>query len=526
MARRRAPSRPPRALAGGRGRRSATAVLAREQAAVAAGIDLTGNNPSPTNIAAGLSTIEEKSLGNVAKSGHRPIEGLIGYGEAPPAPGCGRWTPRPTRRNPLTGFVAAGAQLVLFTTGVGNSYVSALAPTIKLSANPVACAGLGQQLDFDASAAFVGRQDLDEHGRGAAASALLDDRLRAGDLGGDPQGGRRGREPFRGRAVTDGARGRAAGQDADAIRLSPADNVATVLRADRGRRASAREVRRADHDRRRPRADPAVPQDRPGRDRGGVAGDQVRRPDRRGLDPDPGRVACPRPQHAERAGEGDGRRGSPERLRNDLRPDRDGFDWMTWDRKVALPPREFPARRARPRAASRPSRRTRFADQAYAHLFHKIVTGEFKEGEMLPSENELGAPFEISRPVVRQALQRLRSDGLIASRRGSGSFVQPRRPVDVSSADAAGKLRELLENLEFRTVIEPQAAFFAAAEAHRGRPRGDARRRERVRAGRGRRRPDRPPPRLQVSPRARDRDRKPPLRRGDPARSSTTSTTA
>ena len=62
----------------------------------------------------------------------------------------------------LTGFVAAGTQLILFTTGVGNSYVSALAPTIKVSANPQTCAALDQQLDFDASAAFLGRGGMDE----------------------------------------------------------------------------------------------------------------------------------------------------------------------------------------------------------------------------------------------------------------------------------------------------------------------------------------------------------------------------
>ncbi len=107
-------------------------------------------------------------------------------------------------------------------------------------------------------------------------------------------------------------------------------------------------------------------------------------------------------------------------------------------------------------------RRTRFADQAYTFLFHKIITGEFKEGGMLPSENELCTAFGISRPVVRQALQRLRSDGLIVSRRGSGSFVQPRRPVDMSDDYTARKLRELAENLEFRSVVEPKAAFFAS----------------------------------------------------------------
>ena len=137
-------------------------VLRRERAAVAAGIDLTGSNPSPTNVQAGLSSIEEKSLGNIAKSGSRPIEGLIAYGDAPPGPGLWAMDASASAPKSVTGFVVAGAQLVLFTTGVGNSYVSALAPTIKVSANPKTCVALGQQLDFDGSTAFLGRESLDE----------------------------------------------------------------------------------------------------------------------------------------------------------------------------------------------------------------------------------------------------------------------------------------------------------------------------------------------------------------------------
>jgi altronate dehydratase large subunit len=143
------------------------AVAARESAAVAAGIDLMGNNPSPTNIAAGLSSIEEKSLGNIAKSGSGPIEGVIGYAVAPPAPGLWVMDAPAYAPESVTGFVAAGAQIILFTTGVGNSYVSLLAPTLKLSANPEACARLPEQLDFDASAAFAGREIMV-----AAADAL------------------------------------------------------------------------------------------------------------------------------------------------------------------------------------------------------------------------------------------------------------------------------------------------------------------------------------------------------------------
>jgi len=143
------------------------AVARREQAAVTSGMDLLGNNPGPTNVAAGLSTIEEKSLGGIAKGGAAPIRGLVDIAEAPPGPGLYVMDAPAYAPESVTGFVAAGTQIVLFTTGVGNSFVSALAPTIKISGNPEAARRLHQQLDFDASAVFARRETLD-----AAAARL------------------------------------------------------------------------------------------------------------------------------------------------------------------------------------------------------------------------------------------------------------------------------------------------------------------------------------------------------------------
>jgi altronate dehydratase large subunit len=140
----------------------AGAVLRRERLAIDSGLDLLGNNPNPTNVAAGLSTIEEKSLGSIAKSGSRPIESLVGIGEVIKGPGVHAMDAPAFSPESLTGFVASGAQLMLFSTGVGNSYVSALAPTIKLSANPEACKVLHEQLDFDASAVTLGTTSPDE----------------------------------------------------------------------------------------------------------------------------------------------------------------------------------------------------------------------------------------------------------------------------------------------------------------------------------------------------------------------------
>ena len=68
----------------------------------------------------------------------------------------------------MTGFVTSGTQLILFTTGPGNSYCSLLAPTIKIGANPASCAHLKEQLDFDGSNVLQGLQSLDE-----AADALF-----------------------------------------------------------------------------------------------------------------------------------------------------------------------------------------------------------------------------------------------------------------------------------------------------------------------------------------------------------------
>lgn len=106
--------------------------------------------------------------------------------------------------------------------------------------------------------------------------------------------------------------------------------------------------------------------------------------------------------------------------------------------------------------------RGRLADHAYNVLLHKIVTGELEEGAPLPTEAELCALFEVSRPVVREALKRLREQGVVVSRRGSGSFVQENLSAEISSAQAERKQREILDGLEFRGAVEPLAAALAA----------------------------------------------------------------
>ena len=141
------------------------AVLRREGAAIASGQELLGNNPGPTNIVAGLSTIEEKSLGAIAKGGSSTIRGVVGIAERPNGPGLYLMDAPSYAPESVGGLVASGAQLVLFTTGVGNSFVSGLAPTIKICGNPVAAKRLREQLDFDASGVFEQRESLSEAAR-------------------------------------------------------------------------------------------------------------------------------------------------------------------------------------------------------------------------------------------------------------------------------------------------------------------------------------------------------------------------
>ena len=67
---------------------------------------------------------------------------------------------------------------------------------------------------------------------------------------------------------------------------------------------------------------------------------------------------------------------------------------------------------------------TGLPDKIYGDILNRILEGEYKEGERLPTEHEMAAEFQVSRPIVREALRRLRERGLIYSRQGAGSFVR------------------------------------------------------------------------------------------------------
>ena len=103
------------------------------------------NNPSPGNKLGGITTILEKSLGAVAKSGSSPLNDVFDYGEAISTKGFVFMDSPGYDPVSVTGQIAGGAQIVVFTTGRGSAFGSKPAPTIKLATND----GLYQKMKDD-----------------------------------------------------------------------------------------------------------------------------------------------------------------------------------------------------------------------------------------------------------------------------------------------------------------------------------------------------------------------------------------
>lgn len=91
-----------------------------------------------------------------------------------------------------------------------------------------------------------------------------------------------------------------------------------------------------------------------------------------------------------------------------------------------------------------------------------IRNGSWSARMRLPTESELARHFGISRPVIRQALARLRDDGLIYSRQGSGSFVRNIEAEPQVQFPAIGSVADLQQFLNFREGVEGEAASMAA----------------------------------------------------------------
>ena len=104
-------------------------------------------------------------------------------------------------------------------------------------------------------------------------------------------------------------------------------------------------------------------------------------------------------------------------------------------------------------------------DQVYRGLLELIIQGDLKEGDKLSTEQTLAEQFKTSRPTVREALSRLRSDGIIASRQGAGTFVTRRPDPDLPRFMPLESLSDVRRCLDFRIVVESGAAALAAVMA-------------------------------------------------------------
>lgn len=140
------------------------AVKANEKLAMDAGIDLLGINPVPDNVRGGITTIEEKSLGAIMKTGTYPIEDVLSYGERPEKPGLYFMDSPSAASEVVTGMSACGAQMILFSTGSCNPVGNPISPVLKVTSNPRTVARMRQHLDVDISDILTKGQSLRDAG--------------------------------------------------------------------------------------------------------------------------------------------------------------------------------------------------------------------------------------------------------------------------------------------------------------------------------------------------------------------------
>ena len=107
-------------------------------------------------------------------------------------------------------------------------------------------------------------------------------------------------------------------------------------------------------------------------------------------------------------------------------------------------------------------RRPSLADQVYDQLLTQILEEEYPVQSRLPTEEVLAQGFGVSRPILRAALSRLRDDGIIESRRGSGSYVLRRPDRQLISFLPLDSVSGVQRCYEFRIDLEGAAAAWAA----------------------------------------------------------------
>lgn len=133
-----------------------------EKRIIQLGIDMRGTQPSRGNIAGGLTTIEEKSLGAICKSGKKPISDVYEYGERINGRGLSIMDSPGKEDEFLTGVAAAGVNAVIFTSGGGAPQGTPLVPVIKVASNPQMVQKMREHVDVDASTIVTGTKSIND----------------------------------------------------------------------------------------------------------------------------------------------------------------------------------------------------------------------------------------------------------------------------------------------------------------------------------------------------------------------------
>jgi len=123
------------------------------------------NNPSPGNKVGGLTTIYEKSLGAIAKAGQAPLSAVYNYGESITEPGLGFMDTPGFDPVSMTGLVAGGCTVGVFTTGRGSVYGCKPTPSIKVASNSFLAARMRDDIDINAGTILEGTETVDQVGQ-------------------------------------------------------------------------------------------------------------------------------------------------------------------------------------------------------------------------------------------------------------------------------------------------------------------------------------------------------------------------
>lgn len=135
-----------------------------EKTAMKMGVDIRGAQPAPGNITGGITTIEEKSLGCIHKAGSAPIQEVIEYAERPTKHGLVVMDTPGHDIEQLTGMIAGGAQVVIFTTGRGTPTGSSIVPVIKVASNTVTFDKMNDNIDINTGTIIDGKETVSEAG--------------------------------------------------------------------------------------------------------------------------------------------------------------------------------------------------------------------------------------------------------------------------------------------------------------------------------------------------------------------------